>query len=145
MPSELGDFADEVRTIFGELGRAFGTDALTGECAPPLDLLETDDAFEISLDLPGVTADRVRVVLKGSAVLVAGDKSARRGPCESSFHLVERGFGRFARAVRLPAPCDGQRAQATLHRGELRVTLPKISERRGRVIPITVVGTPPGP
>jgi HSP20 family protein len=142
-PSEIGDFSDEVRRVFLELGRVFGADSLAGECAPAIDVYETDDTIEIAVDLPGVDLAAVRVLTKGDAVLIAGEKPPRRARGESSFHLVERGYGRFARAVRVVRACDMSRASATLVEGELRVSLPKIGERRGRAIPITV--GPPAP
>ena len=139
MPSEtLGEFADEVRQIFAELGRGYSLDTLTGECTPPIDVYETDATLEISVDLPGVDPASIRVVVKGSVILIAGDKAARRGRGDSSFHLVERGFGRFARTVRFTVPCDTARAQSVLEKGELRITLPKVADRRGRAIPISV-------
>ena len=143
LPSEISEFADEVRRIFHEFGRLHGPDGLAGECSPPIDVYETDEAIEIGVDLPGVSADAVRVVVKGSAVLIAGEKAARRVRGDSSFHLVERGFGRFARSVRLSAPCDGAHARATLDNGELRVTLPKIGDRRHRAIHVPVGGGKP--
>jgi HSP20 family molecular chaperone IbpA len=137
LPSEvLGDFADDVRTIFEELGRGYSLDTLAGECTPPIDVYETDTAIEVSVDLPGVDPAAVRILVRGSHVLVAGDKAARRGRGESTFHLVERGLGRFARTVRLSTPCDASRASAALEKGELRITLPKVRERRGRAIRI---------
>lgn len=138
LPSEVGDFGDEVRRIFRELGGAFAPDALAGECAPPIDVYETDDAVEVAMDLPGVEPTAVRIVAKGTAVLIAGEKAPRRGRGDSSFHLVERGFGRFARTVQLPAACDAGKARATLQRGELRLVLPKVQERRGRLIDIKI-------
>src|SRR5262245_9658092 len=139
MPSEaLGEFVDEWRHSFEELGRGYRLDTLAGECTPPIDVYETDASLEISVDLPGVDPASVRVVVKGSAVLVAGDKAPRRGRGDSSFHLVERGFGRFARTVRFTAACDTARAQAVLEKGELRISLPKVVDRRGRTIPIAV-------
>ena len=60
LPPEVGDFADEIRRIFGELGRAFGADSLTGECAPAVDVFETDGAMEITVDLPGVALSATR-------------------------------------------------------------------------------------
>jgi len=139
MPSEtLGEFGDEVRQIFAELGRGYSLETLTGECTPPIDVDETDATLEISVDLPGVDLASLRVVVKGSVVLVAGDKAPRRGRGDSSFHLVERGFGRFARTVRYTPACDTARAQAVLEKGELRISLPKVADRRGRTIPITV-------
>src|SRR2546426_12334307 len=95
VPSEIGDFADEVRRVFLELGRVFGAESLTAECSPAIDVYETDDAIEVVVDLPGVDRSAVRVIIKGDDVLVAGEKMARKARGESSFHLVERGYGRF--------------------------------------------------
>ena len=137
-PSEIGEFAAEVRQVFLELGRTFGSESLAGECSPPLDVFETDDALEIAVDLPGVDPAAIRIIGKGDSVLIAGEKAARRARRESSFHLVERDFGRFARVVRLGRPCDASRARATLVNGELRVSIPKIADRRSQAIPITI-------
>jgi HSP20 family protein len=141
LPLEPSEFAEEIRRIFRELGRSFGLGSLSGECSPPFDVYETDESIELSMDLPGVELDAVRIIVKGMSVLIAGEKSARRGRGDSSFHLVERGFGRFARSVRLTAPCDASRATATLQNGELRVHLPKIADRRGRPIHVPISRT----
>jgi HSP20 family protein len=143
LPSEVGEFTDEVRQIFEELRRDQPLEGLTGECSPPVDVYETDGTVEITMDLPGVTASAVRIVGRGSALLIAGEKTPRRSRGDSSFHLVERGFGRFARAIRVSTPCDLSRARAQLAGGELRITLPKVAERRGRSIPIAVTSGEP--
>ena len=139
-PPEIGEFSAEVRQVFLELGRAFGSESLAGECSPPIDVYETDDTLEIRVDLPGIDPAAVRVMGKGDSVLIAGEKAARRAHRESSFHLVERGYGRFARVVRLGRACDTSSARATLVQGELRVSIPKIAERRSRAIQINVNG-----
>jgi HSP20 family protein len=140
LPSEIAEFSEEVRRVFQELGRTFGSDAsLHGECSPAVDVYETDESLEVTVDLPGVDAATVRVVAKGDSVLIAGEKAARRARRESSFHLVERDYGRFARVVRLGRACDTSKARATLANGELRVSIPKIAERRQRAIPISVI------
>ena len=140
--SEVGEFADEVRQLFTQLGRSYGLDTLTGECSPPLDVYEQGNAVEISVDLPGVDAAAIRIIVKGNAVLIAGEKAPRRRQGDSSFHLVERGFGRFARAIRISTPFDAARARAALVNGELLISLPKVAERRGRAISIPVPGDP---
>ena len=142
IPSESSEFADELGRLLKEIGRSAGS-LLTAECSPPLDIYETDDAFEIAMDLPGVDLSAVRVVAKGNAVLIAGEKIPRRGRGDSSFHLVERGYGRFARVARLTKPCDSSQARATLVDGELRISLPKIADRRGRPTTIQVAGARP--
>jgi len=138
IPSEIGEFSDEIRRIFLELGRVFGHDLLAGECTPTLDVYETDEIVEIVVDVPGVDRSAIRVLSKGDGILVVGEKPARRVLGESTFHLVERGYGRFARVVRVTRSCDMSRADAVLDSGELRISLPKIQDRRGASRPIAV-------
>ena len=95
LPSHTAEFADDLRRLTHELDRESAAGGLNGECSPPLDVYETDDTLEIVMDLPGVDASSVRVATKGDAVLIAGLKPPRRGRGESSFHLVERGYGRL--------------------------------------------------
>ena len=113
--------------------------AAAGECSPPLDVIETSEGIEILLDVPGVPAASVRVLFSQGTVIVAGRKTP--GACahrEAAFHLVERTFGRFTRAVRLTGAFDAGRATATLIAGELRIVVPRVEERRGREIRIPV-------
>jgi HSP20 family protein len=141
IPPDLGDLADDVRRLFREIERQAGHTELAGQCTPALDVLETDEIIEIVVDLPGVASGRVRVTLKGHVVLIAGEKAPDprdSAPSAGDFHLVERGFGRFARAVRVASAFDGAKARATLTSGELRVVLPRIHERRGRTQTIAI-------
>ena len=142
LPSEVADYSDEIRLAFLDLGRALTNESLAGECSPVLDVYENDEWVEIVVDLPGVDASAIRVTTKGDTVLIVGDKARRRPHTESSFHLVERDFGRFARAVRIDRACDMASARARLADGELRVSVPKIAERRGRAIPISITEEP---
>jgi HSP20 family protein len=142
LPSEVADFSEEIRQVFLELGRGFGADWLAGQCSPALDVYERDETIEIVADLPGVDAAAVRVVAAGDTILIVGEKSARRPRPESSFHLVERDFGRFARGVRLGYSCDIRNARARFADGELHISVPKIADRRGRTIEIVVQQSP---
>jgi HSP20 family protein len=138
LPSDVGDFSEDVRRLFADLGRL--GDPLSGECAPPIDVHETDGTLVVTVDLPGVAPQAIRIIAKGSALLVAGEKVARRGQGDSTFHLVERGYGRFARTVRLAVPCLTSEARAVFSDGELRITLPKATERRGVSFPVPIQG-----
>ena len=136
---ERRGLGEEARRLFEMLDRDHTPADLPGECSPPLDVVETADALEIVVDLPGVAAEDVQVVFGGGTLVIGGRKLPPG--CEhreAAFHLVERGFGRFARAVRVTGAFDAGRARATLNGGELRVVLPRIEERRGREIRIAV-------
>ena len=136
--TDVGDLAQDIRRLFEDLARRRPDRSrmVPGECLPLFDIFETDRTIEIVLDLPGVSASSVRIVLKGGVVLVVGEKERldTRGP--ASLHLVERDFGRFARAVRVHAAIEASAVVARLKDGELRIILPKITERRGREIPV---------
>ena len=126
-------FEELVRTLPGE-HRVY-----SGECRPALDVLETGEALEITLDVPGVRAEAVRVLFRAGVVLVVGEKAPLSRSGEQTFHLVEREFGRFARVVRVTGAVDIGNARATLRDGELKIRLPKLDDRRGRAhrIPVT--------
>ena len=118
-----------------------GSPGAAGDCAPPMDVVETSTAVEVLVDLPGVARSHITVVFSQGTLVVAGRKvPASCAHREAAFHLAERGFGGFVRAVRLSGAFDAGRAQASLADGELRIVLPRIQERRGRDIRIDVAG-----
>ena len=138
---EAADLADEVRRLFEDLQHAHDA-APGGLYAPPMDVVEREDALEIVMDLAGVSAEDVRVLFKANTLVIAGCKWPTGGGAPSrptAFHLVERSFGRFARAVRVTATLDLAGARATMHEGELRVRLPKLNSGQEFVIPIEKV------
>jgi HSP20 family molecular chaperone IbpA len=78
------------------------------------------------------------VLFRGGIVLIVGEKAAPAGSGELTYQLVEREFGRFARAVRLEKAVNAGGAKATFRDGELVIVLPKIVDRRGSAQPIPV-------
>lgn len=124
-----------------QLLKADSSPGTTGECTPPMDVVETATAVEVVMDVPGVPSARLSIVFSQGTLIVAGHKlPASCAHHEAAFHLAERDFGRFVRAVRLSGAFDGGQARASLTEGELRVVLPRIQERRGRDIRIEIIG-----
>lgn len=137
---ERRDMDDDLRGLFNQLDDSGEAAGAPGECSVPLDVLETAQGIEIIVDLAGVAADAVKVLFVRNTLVIVGHK--RPSACEhreAAFHLAERTFGRFARGVRLAGAFDAGRADARLQAGELRVTLPRIEERRGGEIRIRVL------
>jgi HSP20 family protein len=108
------------------------------EYSPALDVLVTADGVEVVMDLPGVSRCSLRLVFSRNVLFLAGEKLPVCEQPDAAFHLAERAFGRFARAVRLEGAYDAGRAEASLNAGELRVRLPRIDERRGSQIHIPI-------
>jgi HSP20 family protein len=133
-PGESPELAEDIRELFENLALALPSHlrAPSAACHPPLDVYEDDDSVEIVVDVSGVSPEAIRVLFRGGVVLVAGEKAAGPNDATHQFHLVEREFGRFARAVRLTGAFDVARAAASVRDGELTVSLPKHTERRGQ-------------
>jgi len=141
LPSaEAADLADDIRELFDDLSRTLDRThrAYSGECHPALDVFETETTIEVCVDVAGVPASALRVVFRSGVLLIVGEKAPGPTTSEQTFHLVERAFGRFARAVRLAGAFDVQNSRATLREGELTIVLPKIDDRRGRTHRIPV-------
>jgi len=149
MDLDPADLAQDVHRLFDDLAkrRPDRRHVVAGECMPVVDVFETDRAVEIVLDLPGVAADAIRVLFKSGVVIIVGEKErpdlSKRGP--ASFHMVERDFGRFARAIRITAAIDGANARARLANGELRVVLPRLKDRRGAGLLVPIDAGPAAP
>ena len=129
----------ERRELPAELLRLLDTHPAAAECTPPLDIIETEAGIEAVLDLPGVAGSSIEIVLSRNVLLVTGQKLP--AVCEhedAAFHIAERSFGRFARAIAADGAFDAGRATATLANGELRVFLPRLAERRGAQIRIPI-------
>jgi HSP20 family protein len=136
---DSADVADDIRGLFADIDKAQPDGLrLRGECLPPLDVVETATAVEVIVDIPGVTAPSVRVVMRRNALLIVGAKAPAAGERAMRLHVAERNYGRFARVVRIDSAVDARRAQARLARGQLRVVLPRLSDGRGVAIPIAV-------
>ena len=138
---ERRELPPDLQRLFDTIRDDSGGDRLpaAAECTPPLDVIETESGIEIIADVPGVSADAIQIVCAGNVVMIAGQKTpAACEHREAAFHLAERAFGRFARALRLEGAFDAGRANATLIAGELRMTIPRIEDRRGREIRIPV-------
>ena len=130
---------EELRRLLDLLDSQAGAGSHLGECNLPVDVVETANHIEVILDAPGIAREDVHIVFARGMVLIAGLK--RSSVCshsDAAFHMAERAFGRFARAIRLAGAVDAGAARATLSAGELRIVVPRIEERRGREIRIAI-------
>jgi HSP20 family protein len=133
------ELAEDARRLLQELDREVpGAASITADCRPPLDVLEAANSIEVVIDLPGVSPDSLRVAVRRNTLLVVGAKLAGQVDPNARFHLAERSYGRFARVVRLSGAFDAARARAVMSGGQLRVILPVLADRRGRVLRIPV-------
>lgn len=104
---------------------------------PPVNLEETEEAFVLTAELPGVAPENIDVGLEGKTVTLSGERkidySAGDG---TAVHRRERQSGHFRRAFELPSEFDLDKAVAKHRNGILELTLPKTPDAKPRQITV---------
>jgi len=103
---------------------------------PALDVRETEDRFEVTVDLPGLEPDDVSVTFEAGVLTISGKREFESVKDEDTFHRIERSYGSFARSVRLPRTADPERIDATFDKGVLTVGVPKVEAAKPRTIEV---------
>lgn len=102
---------------------------------PPADVAETDDAFLIEVDLPGVEKEDVEITLQDRTLTVEGRRD-RAGDAPGTFSRMERPTGRFGRSFRLGEQTDTDNITARHENGVLVVHVPKSRNQQRTTIAI---------
>jgi HSP20 family protein len=138
---ELQRLRDRVGRLFAALQEATEAEnpLASGTWAPPVDLCETEEMISIRVELPGVTAEQIKVGLTNTRLRIWGEKKRRPNRRRIISYLCsERSFGKFGRVVHLRWTVSIRNASAELDNGMLHIRLPKIEDRRGEEVLVTV-------
>lgn len=100
-----------------------------------VDLSETENSYEVSLDLPGVKAEDVEIQIEKKTLSIKGIRH-RVSNENKKFHRIESSHGSFERKVVLQDAIDEENVTAEYADGVLLVTLPKVEEAKPRTIEI---------
>lgn len=95
---------------------------------PAVDIIEKDDAFEITAELPGMDEKNIQVKLNQGNLTIKGEKKDEREEKKKDYHLSERHYGSFQRTFGLPDGVDAEKIEAHFTKGILTVRLPKKPE-----------------
>lgn len=106
--------------------RGFDLPALADwKLTPPLNVKETDKAYVVSVELPGMQETEVEVKVAGGMLTIKGEKSEEKQEDKGDYHVSERHFGEVRRSLRLPEGIDATAIAAEMRNGVLTVTVPK--------------------
>ena len=105
---------------------------------PAIDVTETDKAYAITAELPGMDEKNVEVKVADDILTIKGEKQEEKEEKTKDYHLSERSFGSFQRAFQVPSGVDTDKIDAKFSKGVLTVTLPKSSEAQKAEKKITV-------
>jgi len=97
---------------------------------PAVDIADTDKAYEITAELPGIDEKNVEVKLANGMLTIKGEKKEEKEETQKDYHLSERRFGSFQRSFTVPDGIDADKIDADLKAGVLTVTVPKRPEAK---------------
>lgn len=95
---------------------------------PAVNVSESDKAFEITAELPGMDEKNIEVSLANGNLTIKGEKHEEKEEKKKDYYVQERKFGSFERSFRVPDSVDTKKIEADFKNGVLKVTLPKTAE-----------------
>ena len=104
--------------------------------SPRVDLAETDDAYYIHADVPGLRKEDIEINMQDGTLSISGEREVKENEENRRFVRVERTYGRFYRAFSLPQTIDHDGIEASFEDGVLTIVVPKAEETKPRRIDI---------
>ncbi len=138
-PGSLWDFMNEFERAFDSAwsGREMEPGSKqTPMFNPPVDIDEGENHYLISVDLPGVKENDIKVDVHLGQLTISGERSYENKKENGQSKFFERSFGRFTRSFTLPSEVDGENIEARFENGVLEVYVPKTAKAQPKSIKV---------
>jgi len=120
---------DYVPSTFSSLVDRFFNESLTRNggsvFVPKVDVIESDNAYEVHLAAPGLSKDDFKIEINDHSLTVSGERKFSNEKKEKNYHSIETQYGSFSRSFTLPENVDGTKINAKYNNGILELTIPK--------------------
>lgn len=103
---------------------------------PACDVEESAERYLVSIDLPGMKKEDIKIEFKDAHLLISGERKAEKSTDENTIYRQERSFGSFYRAVSLASEVDADKIEAAYKEGVLSITIPKAEAKKGKFITV---------
>ena len=101
------------------------------------EVIESEKSIVVKLEVPGMEKEDCQITIEGNTLYLSGEKRIERESDDGRYHIMERAYGNFQRAIPLPQNVDGDKAEASYKNGVLTVRLPKIGEGTSKRIVVS--------
>jgi HSP20 family protein len=115
-------------------GQQYDADAGTTAWSPAVEISERKDAYVVSAELPGLSADEVEITFGDGLLTIQGERHASRDAAAETVHRSERRYGPFRRSITLPSHVQAGKIEATALDGVLQVLVPKAPDVQAKRI-----------
>jgi HSP20 family protein len=131
----LDDFRTEVDQMMSRFFHGTDTPEMA-QWTPRVNLAETDQAYEVTVDLPGLKLEEIDVELRHGDLWITGQRQEQHEEKGKTWHRVERHYGQFRRVVRLGDDVNPERVDAEYKDGVLKVSVAKSEQARTKKVEV---------
>jgi len=138
---ELEDVSNRLNSIFGRLPARAESDQemlAMSDWTPSVDISETDTAYLVKGEIPGVKKEDVKVTIEDGMITMRGERKQENEEKNQKFHRIERSYGSFMRSFRIPDDADESSVKAEFKDGMISVTLPKSEKAKSKTKEIEI-------
>ena len=138
---ELEDISKRLNRLFGRAHAHTESNQemlATIDWTPSVDISETETAYLIKGEIPGVKKEDLKVTLQDGKLTIAGERKMEKEEKDKEYYWVERSYGNFMRSFCVPNDTDGLAVKAEFKDGILNITLPKSAMAKSKAIEISV-------
>jgi HSP20 family protein len=127
---------NNIDRIFEDWTRALNGTSNGNGFALALDVHETEDAYQISADIPGVNSENIDIRLQDDVLTISAENNYEHQESRGNALMQERRYGKFSRSLRFPVHVKNDAVEANFENGVLMVTVPKAEEVKPRRIEV---------
>ena len=138
---ELNRIQNEINRLFEHLSELHEGEDPAAAWTPNVDIYEGVNDLVLRFELPGVDPGSVLLSVNGNNIILRGNKPRTEPRPGAKFQCLERGFGSFKRVIRLGTPINTHQARTEYRDGLLKVTFPKVPNRRGEEVAVPIKET----
>lgn len=141
---ELTRLQSEINKLFEQLFGSYEQSETTEQIwYPNVDLVETPTELQVSVELPGVSRDEVKIFIAGQLLVIQGAKKKDKDKFQSLKILrIEREYGPFYRAIQISTAVNPMKGTANIVNGILKIRIPKIEDKRSKKVEIVIGENP---
>jgi HSP20 family protein len=125
----FGSLHREIDRLYDDFARASLTGVQQGmdRLVPSMDVTETDKEIVVTAEMPGLERKDIDISIDNDLLTIRGEKKVEEEKKDEkkNYHVTERSYGVFYRALQLPGGIDSSKVQATVQSGVLRITIQK--------------------
>lgn len=139
-PTVFGSLHREIDRLFDDFARGALTGFQQGQdrLVPSMDITENDNEIVVAAEMSGLERKDIDISIDDDILTIRGEKKVEEEQKDEkkNFHVTERAYGVFYRAIQLPSGVDPSKVQATMQNGVLKITIPKPARSQAKKIEV---------